>query len=156
MDPSSTTISIWMFRTVNDRTVGTTTTEAYPPRPPRSWPPAASPPLFLKSKTYTHPPTRTSIRPIHPTSCPTLPTHTPTSPVHALDTTRWVQTANHFGTPLKVYGRDNNRHREGRRNFVEHVDHEDPIDKSKRTRVRFNVEGPHGHGMAYAEVRGWW
>eukprot|EP00752_Nemacystus_decipiens_P008901 g7946.t1 len=61
-------------------------------------------------------------------------------------------TANHFGTPLKVYGRDNNRHREGRRNFVEHVDHEDPIDKSKRTRVRFNVEGPHGHGMAYAEV----
>lgn len=66
--------------------------------------------------------------------------------------TRGVQTANHFGTPLKVYGRDNNRHREGRRNFVEHVDHEDPIDKSKRTRVRFNVEGPHGHGMAYAEV----
>lgn len=64
------------------------------------------------------------------------------------------QTANHFGTPLKVYGRDNNRHREGRRNFVEHVDHEDPIDKSKRTRVRFNVEGPHGHGMAYAEVGG--
>ena len=37
---------------------------------------------------------------------------------------------------------------------MEHVDHEDPIDKSKRTRVRFNVEGPHGHGMAYAEV-GW-
>ncbi|CAM9710075.1 unnamed protein product [Hapterophycus canaliculatus] len=63
-------------------------------------------------------------------------------------------TANHFGTPLKVYGRDNNRHREGRRNFVEHVDHEDPIDKSKRTRVRFNVEGPHGHGMAYAEASG--
>lgn len=62
------------------------------------------------------------------------------------------QTANHFGTPLKVYGRDNNRHREGRRNFVEHVDYEDPVDKSKRTRVRFNVEGPHGHGMAYAEV----
>ena len=66
---------------------------------------------------------------------------------------RPLQTANHFGTPLKVYGRDNNRHREGRRNFVEHVDHEDPVDKSKRSRVRFNVEGPHGHGMAYAEVR---
>lgn len=35
---------------------------------------------------------------------------------------------------------------------MEHVDHEDPTDGSKRTRVRFNVEGPNGHGMAYAEV----
>ncbi|CAM9794618.1 unnamed protein product [Ascophyllum nodosum] len=60
--------------------------------------------------------------------------------------------ANHFGTPLKVYGRDNNRHREGRRNYVEHVEHDDPVDGSKRTRVRFNMEGPNGHGMAYAEV----
>ena len=78
--------------------------------------------------------------------CRTLPTYP--SPVRAA----CCQTANHFGTPLKVYGRDNNRHREGRRNFVEHVEHEDPVDNSKRSRIRFNVEGPHGHGMAYAEV----
>lgn len=103
--------------------------------------------LLLLHRTPTHPstPTRTSSRPL------------PLPLLHPINTTprgRLFQTANHFGTPLKVYGRDNNRHREGRRNFVEHVDHEDPIDKSKRTRVRFNVEGPHGHGMAYAEVRG--
>ncbi|CAM9692138.1 unnamed protein product [Discosporangium mesarthrocarpum] len=61
-------------------------------------------------------------------------------------------TSNHFGTPLKVYGRDTNRHREGRRNFVEHVEYEDKTDGSKRTRVRFNVEGPYGHGLGFAEV----
>ena len=76
--------------------------------------------------------------------CP-LPPHPPPLSEH-------VQIANHFGTPLKVYGRDNNRHREGRRNYVEHVEHDDPVDGSKRTRVRFNMEGPNGHGMAYAEV----
>lgn len=35
---------------------------------------------------------------------------------------------------------------------MEHVEYVDPNDSSKRTRVRLNVEGPHGHGLAYAEV----
>ncbi|CAM9450861.1 unnamed protein product, partial [Choristocarpus tenellus] len=62
-------------------------------------------------------------------------------------------TANHFGTPLKVYGRDTNRHREGRRNFVEHIEYKEKSDDSKRTRVRFNLEGPYGHGLGFAEAR---
>lgn len=37
---------------------------------------------------------------------------------------------------------------------MEHEEYKVEADGSKRTRVRFNVEGPHGHGMAYAEVSG--
>ncbi len=47
--------------------------------------------------------------------------------------------ANHFGTPLKAYGRDGG-HREGRRNFIEHESFTSPVDKSKRRRVRFNLQ----------------
>lgn len=35
---------------------------------------------------------------------------------------------------------------------MEHVEYVDQSDGSRRTRVRFNVEGPNGHGVAYAEV----
>ncbi len=48
--------------------------------------------------------------------------------------------ANHFGTPVKAYGRDHGRHREGRRNFVEHEKYTSPVDSSKRCRVRFNLQ----------------
>jgi import inner membrane translocase subunit TIM21 len=57
-----------------------------------------------------------------------------------------------FGAPLKAYGRDHGGHREGRRNFIEHTEFTDPDDGSKRTRVRFNLEGEHGHAFVFAEV----
>ncbi len=46
--------------------------------------------------------------------------------------------ANHFGTPLKAYGRGGRRG--SRRNFIEHEDFTSPVDKSKRCRVRFNLQ----------------
>jgi import inner membrane translocase subunit TIM21 len=57
-----------------------------------------------------------------------------------------------FGTPLKGYGRDHGGKREGRRNFIEHTEYSDKEDGSKRTRVRFNLEGPHGRAFVFAEV----
>ncbi len=48
--------------------------------------------------------------------------------------------ANHFGTPLKAYGRDARGHWEGRRNFIEHENFTSPDDGSKRCRVRFNLQ----------------
>jgi len=54
--------------------------------------------------------------------------------------------------PVKTYGRDHGGHREGRRNFVEHTDYIDPDDGTKRTRVRFNLEGPYGAAFVFAEV----
>jgi len=56
-----------------------------------------------------------------------------------------------FGA-VKTYGRDHGGHREGRRNFIEHTDYTDEEDGSKRTRVRFNLEGPYGTAFVFAEV----
>ena len=33
-----------------------------------------------------------------------------------------------------------------------HTERVDPDDGSKRTRVRFNIEGPHGNAFVFAEV----
>jgi len=57
-----------------------------------------------------------------------------------------------FGDTLKGYGRDHGGHREGRRNFIEHTEYTDENDGSKRTRVRFNLEGKFGHAFVFAEV----
>ena len=57
-----------------------------------------------------------------------------------------------FGEPLKGYGRDHGGHREGRRNFIEHTEYTDTDDGSKRTRVRYNLEGRFGHAFVFAEV----
>lgn len=57
-----------------------------------------------------------------------------------------------FGESIKTYGRDHGGHREGRRNFIEHTEYTDPDDGSKRTRVRFNLEGEHGAALVFAEV----
>lgn len=57
-----------------------------------------------------------------------------------------------FGAPLKAYGRDHGGHREGRRNFVEHTDYTDQEDGTKRTRVRFNLEGKYSSAFVFAEV----
>lgn len=59
-----------------------------------------------------------------------------------------------FGTKLKAYGRDHGSHREGRRNFIEHTEYTDKDDGSKRTRVRFNLEGQYGDAFVFAEVSG--
>ena len=56
-----------------------------------------------------------------------------------------------FG-PFKTYGRDHGGHREGRRNFIEHTEYTSEDDGSKRTRVRFNLEGQYGHAFVFAEV----
>lgn len=57
-----------------------------------------------------------------------------------------------FGEKIKTYGRDHGGTREGRRNFVEHTEYVDSETGSKRTRVRFNLEGPNGNAFVFAEV----
>ena len=87
-----------------------------------------------------------------------------------------------YGEPIKGYGRDHGGHREGRRNFIEcvqtcfhasnegllfstvatlliifflserHTTRVDKEDGSRRTRVRFNIEGPYGHAFVFSEV----
>ena len=58
-----------------------------------------------------------------------------------------------FGENFKTYGRDHGGHREGRRNFVEHTEYVDvDTDGSRRTRVRFNLEGQYGAAFVFAEV----
>mmetsp|Transcript_11989 Transcript_11989/g.16764 ORF Transcript_11989/g.16764 Transcript_11989/m.16764 type:complete len:272 (+) Transcript_11989:140-955(+) len=56
-----------------------------------------------------------------------------------------------FGESLKGYGRDHGGSREGRRNFVEHSEYKSEDDGSKRTRVRFNLEGQFGNAFCFAE-----
>lgn len=56
-----------------------------------------------------------------------------------------------FGDGIKTYGRDHGGHREGRRNFIEHTEYT-AEDGSKRTRVRFNLEGQYGSAFVFAEV----
>jgi import inner membrane translocase subunit TIM21 len=57
-----------------------------------------------------------------------------------------------FGEPLKAYGRDHGGYREGRRNFIEHTKYTCKEDGSKRTRIRFNLEGKFGNAFVFAEV----
>jgi mitochondrial import inner membrane translocase subunit TIM21 len=57
-----------------------------------------------------------------------------------------------YGEPIKGYGRDHGGHREGRRNFIEHTEYVDQEDGSKRTRVRYNIEGRFGYAFVFAEV----
>lgn len=57
-----------------------------------------------------------------------------------------------YGDSLKFYGKDHGGHREGRRNFIEHTQYNDPDDGSKRTRVRFNMEGQFDSAICFAEV----
>jgi len=57
-----------------------------------------------------------------------------------------------YGDSLKAYGRDHGGHREGRRNFIEHKEYVDEQDGSKRTRVRYNLEGQFGYAFVFAEV----
>jgi mitochondrial import inner membrane translocase subunit TIM21 len=57
-----------------------------------------------------------------------------------------------FGDRIKTYGRDHGGTREGRRNFIEHTEYVDEETGSKRTRVRFNLEGPNGNAFVFAEV----
>ena len=57
-----------------------------------------------------------------------------------------------YGEKLKFYGKDHGGHREGRRNFIEHTEYTDPDDGSKRTRVRFNMEGQFSEAFCFAEV----
>lgn len=57
-----------------------------------------------------------------------------------------------FGEGFKTYGRDHGGHREGRRNFIEHTEYVSQDDGSKRTRVRFNLDGPYGQAFVFAEV----
>ena len=57
-----------------------------------------------------------------------------------------------FGEGFKTYGRDHGGHREGRRNFIEHTEYVSQDDGTKRTRVRFNLDGPYGQAFVFAEV----
>lgn len=56
-----------------------------------------------------------------------------------------------LGDNIKGYGADRSRHREGRRNFVEHDIYAD-IDGINRCRVKFNMEGSRGKAVIYAET----
>ena len=62
------------------------------------------------------------------------------------------QVRRQYGDSLKFYGRDHGGHREGRRNFIEHTEYTSPDDGSKRTRVRFNLEGQFHNAFCFAEV----
>ena len=55
-----------------------------------------------------------------------------------------------LGTPIKGYGRDYGSSREGRRNFIDHDEYVDD-DGVWRTRVKFNLEGPNGKAIVFAE-----
>ena len=55
-----------------------------------------------------------------------------------------------LGTPVKGYGQDLGSSREGRRNFVQHDSYVDD-DGVKRIRIKFNLEGPNGKAIVYAE-----
>lgn len=57
-----------------------------------------------------------------------------------------------YGEPIKGYGRDHGGRREGRRNFIEHTEHVDKEDGSKRIRIRYNLEGQYGNAFVFAEV----
>jgi hypothetical protein len=55
-----------------------------------------------------------------------------------------------LGSGIKGYGRDLGGRREGRRNFIDHIKYKDD-EGFDHTRIRFNVEGPRGKGIVYAD-----
>mmetsp|Transcript_40760 Transcript_40760/g.127559 ORF Transcript_40760/g.127559 Transcript_40760/m.127559 type:complete len:139 (-) Transcript_40760:132-548(-) len=57
-----------------------------------------------------------------------------------------------FGEPIKGFGKDGGDRREGRRRYIDHYEFDHPKDGSKRVRIRFNIEGPHGRALVFAEV----
>lgn len=57
-----------------------------------------------------------------------------------------------LGSPLKTYGRDHRGHKEGRRNFIEHVEIPDRETQEPTLRIKFNVEGPYGVAQVFASV----
>ena len=63
-----------------------------------------------------------------------------------------AQVTRQYGDSLKFYGKDHGGHREGRRNFIEHTQYTNEEDGSKRTRVRFNLEGRFASAFCFAEV----
>jgi mitochondrial import inner membrane translocase subunit TIM21 len=63
-----------------------------------------------------------------------------------------LQVQRQYGDKLKFYGKDHGGHREGRRNFIEHTEYTSEDDGSKRTRVRFNMEGQFATAFCFAEV----
>lgn len=62
------------------------------------------------------------------------------------------QIRNRFGEGLKGFGRDGGGRKEGRRNFIDNKEYI-AEDGTKRLRIRFNIEGPHGNAAVFAEVR---
>jgi hypothetical protein len=52
-----------------------------------------------------------------------------------------------LGTPIKGYGKGAS---DGRRNWIDHDQYVDE-DGEKRTRVKYNIEGPNGKAVVYAE-----
>lgn len=57
-----------------------------------------------------------------------------------------------LGPGLRAYGRDTHRGKEGRRNFVSHDKFVDE-DGKEHIRIKFNIEGPNGKGVVYAEAK---
>jgi hypothetical protein len=55
-----------------------------------------------------------------------------------------------LGSPVNGYGRDLGGSREGRRNFYDHDTYVDD-DGVWRTRIKFDLEGPNGKAVVYAE-----
>jgi import inner membrane translocase subunit TIM21 len=65
---------------------------------------------------------------------------------------RHTDLVNLLGSPLKSYGRDHHGRKEGRRNFIEHVEMPLAETGEPSLRIRFNVEGPYGVAEVYASV----
>ncbi|RHY66620.1 hypothetical protein DYB34_009961 [Aphanomyces astaci] len=57
-----------------------------------------------------------------------------------------------LGQPIRCYGKDFGSHKEGRRNFIEHVELNDKEGNKTRLRIKFNLKGPNGKAEAWAEV----
>ncbi|ETW00984.1 hypothetical protein H310_06627 [Aphanomyces invadans] len=57
-----------------------------------------------------------------------------------------------LGQPIRCYGKDYGSHKEGRRNFIEHVELKDKDGNKTRLRIKFNMKGPNGKAEVWAEV----
>ncbi|OQR96940.1 transmembrane protein [Achlya hypogyna] len=57
-----------------------------------------------------------------------------------------------LGAPIRCYGRDYGGNKEGRRNFIEHVELNDKEGNKTRLRIKFNLQGPNGKAQAWAET----
>ncbi|RHZ41204.1 hypothetical protein DYB26_008422 [Aphanomyces astaci] len=67
-----------------------------------------------------------------------------------------TQVVQRLGQPIRCYGKDFGSHKEGRRNFIEHVELNDKEGNKTRLRlvtaIKFNLKGPNGKAEAWAEV----